>query len=203
MSEKSKQIARLGANSLSIGRGLAGPWLAYKFETTKPEERDWAFTSKVAALVLTDTIDGHLGRYAEITKFGTWADQLADKAFVLPPMIALAKNGEISHLHWQAKLGRDIGVTALRGVVHLNGGSTAAESLGKMKAVAEMTGLIVAASPASQQYPELTERIFDTATTLNIVSGAQYMQAFGGFALSAIRGENQEQMAEIIAKEIN
>lgn len=196
MSEISKEAARLTANGLSVGRGLAGPALAQYFLITPPEQRTWKHAGVVAGLVATDKIDGYLGRYAEASKLGAWLDQMADKAFVLPPMIALAKNGEIEDHHWKIKLGRDVGVTALRSAVHMNGGSTSAETIGKIKASAEMTGLVMASSPLASEYPELTNRIFDTATTLNVVSGLQYMQSFGAFTIAAIRGEGQEEACE-------
>ncbi|MCA9342875.1 hypothetical protein KC950_02590 [Candidatus Saccharibacteria bacterium] len=203
MSEISKQVARVGANSLSIGRGVAGLWLAHELRTTQPKDRDWVMASKVASLVITDTIDGKMGRYANPSRLGSWLDQMSDKAFVLPPMITLANKGEIADYHWQVKLGRDIGVTALRSVVHLNGGSTAAETLGKMKATAEMTGLVVASSPLAIEYPELSNKVFESATILNLASGAQYMQAFGSFTLAALREQNQEQASLKLAKQLN
>ena len=196
MSELDKQAARWTANGLSVGRGLAGPWLAHKLNEVPPSERDWGLTAKVAGIVATDKIDGFLGRYAEVSALGGWLDQMSDKAFVLPPMYVLAKNGEISDYHWQVKLGRDIGVTALRSMVQLNGGNTTADDLGKMKALTEMTGLVVASSPLADRYPDLSNRIFDASSTLNIVSGAHYMHAFGEFTLSVMRGENQEQAAD-------
>lgn len=189
MPRTSEKLARVGANGLSIGRAAAGPWLAYELHKRPPEERDWALAGVVAALVVSDTIDGRLGRYAGTSNNGAWLDQMSDKAFALPPMMVLANNGEISPLHWKAKLGRDIGVTALRSAVHLNGGGTAAEQLGKIKAAAEMTGLVIASSPLSESHPELANRVFEAGTTLNIVSGAQYMHAFGSFLLEAAHNE--------------
>ena len=198
MPKTSEKLARLGANGLSISRAAAGPWLAHELHKRPPEERDWALAGVVAGLTVSDMVDGRLGRYAGESKNGAWLDQMSDKAFALPPMIVLANNGEISPIHWKAKLGRDIGVTALRSAVHLNGGSTAAEQLGKMKAVAEMTGLVISASPLSESHPELANRVFEASTTLNVASGAQYMQAFGSFLLASARGEHQEEHAHHI-----
>ena len=192
----SEKTMRRTANGLAIGRAMAGPAVAGYLLATSPENRTWKVALTVGAISATDRLDGDIARanMAAMTdeeraayaaagheEFGKKVDHLADKAWVIPPMAALAMRGEISVAHPAAKIVRDryVGkVKAARAEVG-DDGYQSAIPLARWKASVEMLGVGVAASPVSAIVaPDgntVTEHVFRAATTLSMVTAEQYV----------------------------
>lgn len=83
---------------------------------------------------ITDLFDGYIARrYHMVTTLGKLLDPLADKLLVCAVMTMLIPPGRVPA--WMAVIvvGREIGVTALRGVATTEGVVIAASKLGKAK----------------------------------------------------------------------
>jgi CDP-diacylglycerol--glycerol-3-phosphate 3-phosphatidyltransferase len=83
---------------------------------------------------VTDLFDGYLARrYQMVTSLGKLLDPLADKLLVCAAMIMLIPPHRVPAWMVAIVVGREIGVTALRGVASTEGVVIAASSLGKAK----------------------------------------------------------------------
>lgn len=131
--------SRLNApNVLTLVRILAIPVVVLIL--LPPAGREISFTRSVAAFSLfvfatiTDLFDGYIARrYQMVTTLGKLLDPLADKLLVCAAMTMLIPPGRVPA--WMAVIvvGREIGVTALRGVATTEGVIIAASKLGKAK----------------------------------------------------------------------
>lgn len=192
----SEEFLCAAANALSVARGLAGPAIAGYILSNSPEDRTYAMGFAVAAIGASDRLDGDMIRALKLSMsegeleeyqasgradLGAKIDHLADKAFVIPPMGALAVRGEISPVHPMAKVGRDFAVGKVKArLAELGGGYRSASELARIKATAEMMGVSVGASPlAAKTGPDgettWTEYIFRAATVLSLETGRQYV----------------------------
>ena len=188
-------VMRHTANTLSRARIVGGPAVAGYILTHRPEERSYAVGVAVAAGGLTDKLDGSLSRanVAAMTDeerayhvesgrdaAGKKLDHRADKAWVLPPMAALAMRGEISVAHPALKLLRDRRVGGIKGQYHeLTGEYPSAGDTARAKTTVEMAGVAVGASPlAAVHIPgtetTLPDAIFTVSTGLSEYSAGQY-----------------------------
>ncbi len=107
-----------------------------------PPGRDISFAKSVAATVLftvsafTDLFDGYLARrYAMVTSLGKLLDPLADKLLVCAAVVMLIPPSRVPAWMVVIIVGREIGVTGLRGFASTEGVIIAASSLGKAKTV--------------------------------------------------------------------
>jgi CDP-diacylglycerol--glycerol-3-phosphate 3-phosphatidyltransferase len=131
--------SRLNApNLLTLLRILAIPVVVVIL--LPPEGREISFSRSMAAFLLfavasiTDLFDGYIARrYRMVTTLGKLLDPLADKLLVCAVMTMLIPPGRVPA--WMAVIvvGREIGVTALRGVATTEGVIIAASKLGKAK----------------------------------------------------------------------
>jgi phosphatidylglycerophosphate synthase len=168
---------RAAADALAVARIVAGPPVAAYIALTAPEERSWKVGAATAAVASTDLLDGWLARKAGTTARGGWLDQMADKAFVLPGMVALSFNGELPAIYPAEKLVRDVGVTALRRRAASRGKNVDAGLIGKRKTFAQMAALSAGASPLAQQ-PGLLRRGFSNAAALSLTSFGDYLMDY-------------------------
>jgi CDP-diacylglycerol--glycerol-3-phosphate 3-phosphatidyltransferase len=84
----------------------------------------------------TDLFDGYIARrYQMVTSLGKLLDPLADKLLVCAAIVMLIPSGRVPAWMVVIIVGREIGVTALRGVASTEGLVIAASSLGKAKTV--------------------------------------------------------------------
>ncbi|GAB4365877.1 MAG: CDP-diacylglycerol--glycerol-3-phosphate 3-phosphatidyltransferase [Deltaproteobacteria bacterium] len=133
--------ARLNpANLLTLLRILVVPVVVLLLYV--PDGRDVGFVPSVAATVLftlamfTDLFDGYIARrYGMVTSLGKLLDPLADKLLVCAAMVMLIPPGRVPAWIVAIIVGREIGVTALRGAATSEGLVIAASSLGKAKTV--------------------------------------------------------------------
>lgn len=174
------------ANGLPLFRAAAGVAIAQKIRKTPAEERTWKFATGTALVAGTDKLDGFITKYIGRTRLGGWLDQIGDKIFAWYILKALGDTGEISGSHHNLKLGRDIGVTAMRGVAELYGINTDAQKVAKIKTAAEMGTIVLATSPISE-HTGLLEIGAGLASGLSIISGADYAKNFGEQIISSIR----------------
>ena len=128
------------ANLLTLFRILTVPVVVLLLYT--PEGRDIPFSRSLAAMILftvssfTDLFDGYIARrYQMVTSLGKLLDPLADKLLVCAAIVMLIPSGRVPAWMVVIIIGREIGVTALRGVASTEGLVIAASSLGKAKTV--------------------------------------------------------------------
>jgi len=107
-----------------------------------PDGRDIPFGRSVGAMILftvsafTDLFDGYIARrYQMVTSLGKLLDPLADKLLVCAAMVMLIPSGRVPAWMVAIIVGREIGVTALRGVASTEGFVIAASPLGKAKTI--------------------------------------------------------------------
>lgn len=191
-----ERFLRWSANGLAGARVVGGPAVAGYILSHAPEDRSWKVGIGVALLGATDRLDGDMiralkssfdeGELEEYNEcghgnFGAWLDQFSDKAFVVPPMGALAVRGEISSAHPIAKLSRDVATSrAKKRIQELSGSFPSASELARYKTTAEMAAVAIGSSPlAALTGPDgettFTEYAFRASTTLSLASGARYI----------------------------
>jgi phosphatidylglycerophosphate synthase len=199
-----RSVLRGITDALPIARGLSGPVIAKKIYETPPSERSALFMAGVAALAYTDRVDGIIAKQIGTTKLGAMLDHMADKAFVLPGMTALAARGEISWGHPATKLARDVGVIGIKHVLaERNGGDYAsAIDLARIKATAEMGALAIGCGPlaayrSTETGTTLTELGFRASTALTVVTGAQYTQQL----IESLRGGGLSDIEDLVTKQ--
>ncbi len=175
-----KQLARLGANTIPVYRAYRGFQTAERLRTDMhdPDARTWEFASRVAFDAATDKVDGILARYAGTTKLGGYLDQLADKTWYLTIVKQLVENGELEQIHFRTALIRDIGTTALRPIADICGLQTDAQLSGKLKMVVQTAAVIAACSPLASEQPQLVHGLFDAATVASVASGIDMLQGY-------------------------
>lgn len=92
---------------------------------------------------LTDYADGRIARkYNLITDLGKFLDSLADKMLVISVLIALVQLGRISSVFVVIIVLREFMVTGIRLIASKKGVVMAAEMIGKIKTVTQMTAII-------------------------------------------------------------
>ena len=140
MPEPSQKWANL-PNVLTVFRILLIPVLfALLLDPSEESSLLAAFTFWVASV--SDFFDGYLARRWGIsTTFGTVMDPVADKLIVATALIMLAGMGRAPAWMVIIIIGRELAVTALRGVALAQGLVVAAEELGKYKAVFQVLGV--------------------------------------------------------------
>ncbi len=103
-------------------------------------------SSLIAAILfiiafITDTIDGIVARRFEmVTDLGKLLDPLADKLLVSSALIMLIPLSRVPAWIVAIIVAREIGVTALRGMVSAEGVIISASALGKLKTVLQALG---------------------------------------------------------------
>ena len=156
-----------------------------------------------AAASITDAIDGKLARkYNLITDFGKFMDPLADKFLVLGSFLAILYRYEQmkSWLFWAVLvvIFREFAVTSIRLVVSSSSGVViAANWLGKVKTVTQMTSIIVLLlepviyhtieksgtdlPDLLDTYPPATLVLCVLMTVFTVWSGVNYLAAYWGY----------------------
>ena len=156
-----------------------------------------------AAASITDAIDGKLARkYNLITEFGKFMDPLADKFLVLGSLLAILYRYEQmkAWLFWAVLvvIFREFAVTSIRLVVSSSSGVViAANGLGKIKTVTQMSAIIVlllepviyhtieksgtSLPDLFDSYPPASLLICALMTVFTIWSGVNYLAAYWGY----------------------
>ena len=152
----------------------------------------WCFI--VAAL--TDLLDGWLARRGQmVTHIGKLLDPLADKLIVTAALVVMLAMGRIPlWATWMVVviIGRELAVTALRGIASAGGQIMAAVPAGKIKAVVQnfaIGALLFHYPTLGLPAHEIGLALLALATALTLVSGYVYFAAyFRGRSAGGSRG---------------
>ena len=92
----------------------------------------------------TDWLDGYLARRRrQVTALGQLMDPLADKLLITAAFISLVQMGLAPAWMIVVILGRELGVTVLRSLVHARGVVIPASRLGKVKMVSQVVAILL------------------------------------------------------------
>ncbi|MCC6522005.1 MAG: CDP-diacylglycerol--glycerol-3-phosphate 3-phosphatidyltransferase [Polyangiaceae bacterium] len=134
--------ARNLPNLLTFFRILLIPLVLVLLERGTPENCFWAAIAYAAAAI-TDMLDGWLARrQGLVSVLGKFLDPLADKLIVASTLVWLVAMGRVPTWMVVLLLGREITITALRGIASTEGLVIAAGEGGKLKTALQMVGII-------------------------------------------------------------
>ncbi|MCU0690321.1 MAG: CDP-diacylglycerol--glycerol-3-phosphate 3-phosphatidyltransferase [Polyangiaceae bacterium] len=125
-----------------MARILVIPLVLYLLDRGSP------FDCYLAALVytgaaITDFLDGYLARRRNLVSvLGKFLDPLADKLIVMATLVWLVTMGRVPAWLVVVLIGREITVTALRGIASSEGLVIASGQQGKSKTAIQMVGII-------------------------------------------------------------
>ena len=137
-------------NTLTLARIFLVPLLVVvlltRFEAQlilgMPKEVIGAAIFGLAAI--TDWLDGYLARRRkQVTVLGQLMDPLADKLLITAAFIALVQMGLAPAWMVVVILGRELGITVLRSLVHARGVVIPASRLGKVKMVSQVVAILL------------------------------------------------------------
>ncbi|MBV9012271.1 MAG: CDP-diacylglycerol--glycerol-3-phosphate 3-phosphatidyltransferase [Pseudonocardiales bacterium] len=165
------------ANLLTMSRMGLVPVFVFALFTRGGSDPAWRVTAAVVFGVasLTDRLDGDLARRRGlITKFGTIADPIADKALIGAALVGLSMLDELA---WWVTLliaGRELGVTALRFWV-LRYGVIPASRGGKVKAFAQVVAIECYLLPLLLAAHPVRWVAMGIAVALTVITGIDYV----------------------------
>jgi CDP-diacylglycerol---glycerol-3-phosphate 3-phosphatidyltransferase len=139
-----------------------------------------AATGVFAVAALTDRFDGEIARRRGlVTRFGTIADPIADKALIGAALLGLSALGELSWWVTLVIAVRELGVTALRFWV-LRHGVIAASRGGKLKTLVQSLAIGLYLLPLAAWAPNplvdwVRWWLMGLAVALTVVTGADYV----------------------------
>lgn len=132
---------------------------------------------------LTDWLDGFLARRRkQITTFGQLMDPLADKLLIAAALMALVQLGRAPAWMALVILGRELAVTAMRGVAYARGVVIAASPLGKFKMVSQVVAILalILGSERGQPLYVVGRVALWVATITALASAVDYYRRFNG-----------------------
>ncbi|HEU4362399.1 MAG TPA: CDP-diacylglycerol--glycerol-3-phosphate 3-phosphatidyltransferase [Mycobacterium sp.] len=130
-----------------------------------------------AAAIVTDRLDGTLARnYGMVTKFGTLADPIADKALIGAALIGLSVLHDLPWWITVLILVREIGITVLRFVV-LHRGVIPSSRGGKLKTLVQAVAIGLFILPLSLPWLAVAQLVMAAAVVLTVVTGVDYVMA--------------------------
>ena len=165
------------ANLLTMSRMGLVPVFVFALFTRGGSDPAWRVAAAVVFGVasLTDRLDGDLARrHGLITKFGTIADPIADKALIGAALVGLSMLGDLA---WWVTLliaGRELGVTALRFWV-LRYGVIPASRGGKVKAFAQVVAIELYVLPLLLVAHPVRWVAMGIAVALTVITGIDYV----------------------------
>ena len=139
-----------------------------------------AATAVFAVAALTDRFDGEIARRRGlVTRFGTIADPIADKALIGAALVGLSALGELSWWVTLVIAVRELGVTALRFWV-LRHGVIAASRGGKLKTLVQSLAIGLYVLPLAAWAPNplvdwVRWWLMGLAVALTVVTGGDYV----------------------------
>jgi len=135
-----------------------------------------------ASAAFTDWLDGYVARRRkEVTDLGKLLDPIADKLLILAALVMLVEAGRAPGWLVILILAREFAVTGLRAVAAAGGRVLAAESLGKLKMVAQTIAvLVLILEPVLPAWADtLGLGLLLAATALAILSASRYAVQYG------------------------
>jgi CDP-diacylglycerol--glycerol-3-phosphate 3-phosphatidyltransferase len=134
---------------------------------------------------LSDLLDGWLARRGQmVTSIGKLLDPLADKLIVTTALVVLAAMGRIPEwATWMVVviIGRELAVTALRGIASADGHVMAASPAGKIKTLVQniaIGALLFPKTTLGLPAHAIGLTLLTLATALTLVSGYAYFAAY-------------------------
>jgi CDP-diacylglycerol--glycerol-3-phosphate 3-phosphatidyltransferase len=123
----------------------------------------------------TDRLDGYLARrFASATRTGAWLDPLADKLFVLAPVMALTATGRFPVWAAVVFLVREAAVATLRAWLGTHGRSMPATPLGQWKTALQMLSILLYLLPLPATMDPTKIGVLLVAVAITIWSGIDY-----------------------------
>jgi len=165
------------ANLLTMSRMVLVPVFVLALFTRGGNDPAWRVTAAVVFGVasLTDRLDGDLARRRGlITKFGTIADPIADKALIGAALMGLSMLGELAWWITLLIAVRELGVTALRFWV-LRYGVIPASRGGKVKAFAQVVAIELYVLPLLLAAHPVRWTAMGIAVVLTVITGIDYV----------------------------
>ncbi|HVE95737.1 MAG TPA: CDP-diacylglycerol--glycerol-3-phosphate 3-phosphatidyltransferase [Pseudonocardiaceae bacterium] len=165
------------ANLLTMSRMVLVPVFMLALFTQGGNDPAWRVTAAVIFGVasLTDRFDGDLARRRGlITKFGTIADPIADKALIGAALVGLSILGELAWWITVLIAVRELGVTGLRFWV-LRHGVIPASRGGKVKAFAQAVAIGLYVLPLPLAAHPVRWVVMGIAVVLTVVTGIDYV----------------------------
>jgi CDP-diacylglycerol--glycerol-3-phosphate 3-phosphatidyltransferase len=165
------------ANLLTMSRMVLVPVFVLALFAHGGGDPGWRITAAVIFGVasLTDRLDGDLARRRGlITRFGTIADPIADKALIGAALVGLSLLGELGWWITVLIAVRELGVTALRfwvlryGVIPVSRG-------GKVKAFTQAVAIELYVLPLPAVVQPVRWAAMGIAVLLTVITGADYM----------------------------
>lgn len=135
----------------------------------------------VAAVVFvvgaaTDRLDGYLARrFASATRTGAWLDPLADKLFVLAPVVALTAVDRFPLWATMVFIVREVAVSVLRAWLGLHNRSMPATPLGQWKTALQMLAILLYLLPLAATLDPVKLTVLIAAAALTVWSGLDYL----------------------------
>ena len=167
-------------NSLTVSRILLIPVFVYLF-SDPIEDHSFAAAVVFTIAALTDLLDGYVARRrGEITNLGKLLDPVADKLLVAAGLVLLVQFQRVEVWLVIAIIAREIIVTGARAVAAREGFIIEADSLGKVKVIAQIVGIIALILQESFILPFMTLHDLGTwllwaALFFAVVSGTKYI----------------------------
>lgn len=169
--KRPRPLLRFAADRLTDSRHYGSFLLAGEIVGSKKSFRSWWLAGQAGALMLTDLLDGYLGRRSNIPS--SVRDDEADKSFYRNHMLALAlKEKDLRYIGYAAaNEARNVVVQHERN--RLRDADLDADSrfLGKAKTVLQNLGIFLDLSPIGDRSPDLVHKIHQTAIGLTALSG--------------------------------
>ncbi len=165
------------ANLLTMSRMVLVPVFVLALFAHGGGDPEWRITAAVIFGVasLTDRLDGDLARRRGlITRFGTVADPIADKALIGAALVGLSLLGELGWWITVLIAVRELGVTALRfwvlryGVIPVSRG-------GKVKAFTQAVAIELYVLPLPAVVQPVRWAAMAIAVLLTVITGADYI----------------------------
>ncbi len=185
-----KKIMRFGANAISLSRPFHAGYVGHEI-LTRPDYHSNDLAGHVMGMAILDKVDGWMGRAAGSTKFGEFADQLADKSMTHILLGAIAAravlDGDINFAKFifanQVTIAaRDIAVTRKRAEAAQHGIPTKAQALGKYKT--GVTNVAIAGLVSSYGGTDKGKKRFmgllGIGTGMSVVSGVSMNRYLNG-----------------------
>jgi CDP-diacylglycerol--glycerol-3-phosphate 3-phosphatidyltransferase len=165
------------ANLVTMSRMVLVPVFVLALFTQGGSDPTWRVTAAVIFGVasLTDRLDGDLARRRGlITKFGTIADPIADKALIGAALVGLSILGELAWWITVVIAVRELGVTALRFWV-LRYGVIPASRGGKVKAFTQAVAIELYVLPLPLALHPVRWAAMGIALALTVITGVDYV----------------------------
>lgn len=165
------------ANLVTMSRMVLVPVFVLALFTRGGTDPEWRVTAAVIFGVasLTDRLDGDLARRRGlITKFGTIADPIADKALIGAALLGLSLLGELPWWITVLIAVRELGVTALRFWV-LRYGVIPASRGGKVKAFVQAVAIELFVLPLPLAVHPARWAAMGIAVLLTVITGVDYV----------------------------